>query len=346
MTPSSFLPFSLSLHAKNRCLSSGELLAEQEEVDHKLSSSPIDEEANMKAVLLNSYGTEDQFKLVEVPDPVPGAGEVSLRIAAVGLNPVDLYVRQGYMAQFFKLELPAIIGVDAAGTVQAVGPGVQGFAPGDRVIAHLPINGKGAYAERAVVPVSGLAKLPAHLSFEAGASLPLPGLTGRQAVDALGVSAGERVLVSGALGAVGRAAVQYLKELGARPVAGVRSTRLSEALALAGDAIDVGQKPASPSFDRAICLAAPVAAQTLAHVRDGGLVATAVPLPEGTHANHRVRVQMIMAHDDPSLLQRVVAAAARGELVIPVMKRFKLAEVAAAHRALAAGAGGKIVLLT
>ena len=102
----------------------------------------------MKAVRLQAYGDVDQFRLEDAPDPVLGAGEVLIRIAAAGLNPADLYVRQGFFAAYVPLDLPAIIGFDAAGMVAATGAGVSGFAAGDRVIAKLPLNGKGAYAAR------------------------------------------------------------------------------------------------------------------------------------------------------------------------------------------------------
>ena len=298
----------------------------------------------MKAARLQAYGDVDQFRLEDVPDAVPGAGEVLIRIAAASLNPADLYVRQGFFAAHVPLDLPAIIGFDAAGMVAATGAGVSGFAAGDRVIAKLPLNGKGAYAELTPTPLACVARLPAGVTFEAGATLPLAGLTGRQCVDALGVKAGDRVLVSGALGSVGHAAVQYLKELGARPVAGVSATRLSEGEALASEAIDIGSVPAMPGFDFAVSLAAPVAANAVKHVRDGGQLASAVQVPEGANAGERIRIHNIMTREDPAMLQRIAHAAERGDLVIPVAVRFRRGEVAEAHKALAASPHGKIIL--
>ena len=267
-----------------------------------------------------------------------------IRIAAAGLNPADLYVRQGFFAVYVPLDLPAIIGFDVAGMVAATGAGVSGFAAGDRVIAKLPLNGKGAYAELTAAPVACVAMLPAGLTFEAGASLPLASLTGRQCVDALGIKAGDRVLVSGALGSAGRAAVQYLKELGARPVAGVRATRLGEGEALAGVVIDIDSAPTMPGFDFAVGLAAPVAANAVKHVRDGGQLASAVQVPEDANAGGRIRIHNIMTREDPAMLQRIADAAERGDLVIPIAKRLGLGEVAQAHKALAGGPRGKIIL--
>jgi len=297
----------------------------------------------MKAAFLQAYGDVDQFRVEDAPEPPAGPGQVLIKVAVSGLNPVDLYVRQGYMAKMVPVELPAVIGVDAAGTVEAVGPGVTGFALGDRVIAHFPI-GKGAHAEYAAAPAEGVAKLPANVSFEAGATLPLVALTGRQSVDALGVKAGDRVLVSGALGAVGRAAVQYLRELGAVPVAGVRAERLAEGKALAGEAVDIDTPPATPSFDFAVSTAGPVAANAVKFVRDGGLLASAVQTPDEANPGNRIKVAGIWGHDDPVQLQQIADAAGRGDLVIPVAHAFPLAQLADAHKALATSPRGKVIV--
>ena len=168
----------------------------------------------MKAIVLKSYGGVDQFASAEVPTPEPEAGQVLIRIEASAVNPFDLILRQGFMAKFIPLPFPAVLGGDAAGTVVELGAGVTGLTVGERVVADFPANGHGAHAEYGVVAASSVARLPANLSFEQGAALVKAGLTGRQTVQALGVEAGDRVLVSGGLGAVGRAAIQYLQELG------------------------------------------------------------------------------------------------------------------------------------
>jgi NADPH:quinone reductase-like Zn-dependent oxidoreductase len=180
----------------------------------------------MKAVLLKSYGDIDQFEIGDIPAPKPGAGEVLIKIEASAVNPFDLILRQGFMSQYIPLPLPAVLGGDAAGTIADIGEGVEGLAVGDRVVVDFPANGKGAHAEFGLVPATSVAKLPAALSSEQGAALVKAGLTGRQTVDALGVKTGDRVLISGALGSVGRAAIQYLKQIGAQPVAGVRPERM------------------------------------------------------------------------------------------------------------------------
>jgi NADPH:quinone reductase-like Zn-dependent oxidoreductase len=298
----------------------------------------------MKAALLTAYGDVDKFVIEDVAVPEPGPGEVLLKIEASAVNPFDLILRQGYVAAFIPLPMPAILGGDAAGTIAKLGEGVTGLKVGDRVIADFATDGRGSYAEYGVVPVTALAKLPDALSFEQGAALPKAGLMGRQAVEALGVKAGDRVLVSGALGSVGRAAIQYLKEIGAVPVAGVRAERLEEARQLAGEAIDLGAPPAAPAFDYAISTAPPVVETVVANVRDGGQVASIVQAPEGLNADNRVTIHQLFHRTDAATLDAVAKAAATGDLVIPIAQVLPLEKVGEAQAAVAAGARGKVVL--
>ncbi|MFB9037911.1 NADP-dependent oxidoreductase [Xanthomonas arboricola] len=298
----------------------------------------------MKAVRLKSYGDIDEFVVDEIPMPSPQAGEILIKIEASAVNHVDLLIRQGYVAQFIPLELPAVLGTDAAGTVVETGIGVTGIEVGDRVIADFAHNGKGAHAEYGVVAIAAVAKLPVGLTFEQGATLPKAGLAGRQSVNALHLKAGDRVLISGALGAVGRAAIQYLREIGANPIAGVRTSRLEEARQLAGEALDITETPSSAEFDYAISAAAPVAGNLIRHVRNGGHITSIVPVPEGANADHRVRIDELYHRTDAEMLQAVVEVASRGELIIPIGRTFPLDQVGAAQSAVAAGVQGKVVL--
>lgn len=297
----------------------------------------------MKAARLGSYGDVDQFAIEEIPTPRPGPGEVLLKIEASAVNPFDLIVRQGFMAQYLPLELPAVLGGDAAGTIVELGEGVTGLSVGDRVIADFALNGRGSYAEFGVVPATSVAKLADNLTFEQGAALPKAGLTGRQCVDALGVTAGDRVLISGGLGMVGRAAIQYLQEIGVQPVAGVRPERLEEARELAGEALDITVPPPGAGFDFAISTAAPVVDNLIANVRDGGKIASIVPVPENANADGRVTVLEIYHRTDAATMAAVVKAASEGLLVIPIAKVFPLEKIGAAHTA-SVSAQGKIVL--
>lgn len=298
----------------------------------------------MKVVHLKAYGGTEQFMIEDIPAPKPQPGQVLIKIEASAINPFDLILRQGFMKEYIPLPLPAVLGGDGAGTIAEIGEGVVGLAVGDRVVADFPTNGKGAHAEYGVVPASAVAKLPANLSFEQGAALVKAGLTGRQTVDALGVKAGDRVLVSGGLGAVGRAAIQYLKQIGSFPVAGVRPERLEDARNVAGEALNISVLPNSPAFDFAISTAAPVAGNVIEHVRDGGKIASIVPVPEGVNANNRVTILELYHQTDAATLDAVLAAASQGQLLIPIAQILPLEQIGAAQDAVAAGVAGKVVL--
>lgn len=301
----------------------------------------------MKATRLQSFGDIDQFRHEEVADPVPGAGEVLIRIAASGFNPVELYIREGYLAQMFATPLPAILGVDAAGTVESVGPGVDGFKPGDRVVGMLPINGKGSNAELVVAPADILVAIPQNLDLVAAAALPASGLTGYQAVkDYLKPKAGDRVLVSGALGGVGRAAILALKQFGAVPVATVRPGQEAAAAALGVESFVIGTTP-SAKFDGAVdSKGGDIATSLFALVKDGGTIAAVAGLSENAPKHGPVTAVNVFGTSRAADLKVLVDAAARGEFGIPIGTRLSLAQIGEGHRLYASGkAGGKIVFV-
>ncbi|WP_029041332.1 NADP-dependent oxidoreductase [Cucumibacter marinus] len=296
----------------------------------------------MKAVRLQAYGDVDQFKLEDVATPSPGEGEILIRVLASAVNHLDLFVRKGLRSSQFPMTLPAILGGDAAGIVETVGPGVNGFAAGDRVIAHFRPLGRGPHAELAVAPREGVAHLPESVDFLQGAALPQVGLTGRQIVDVIEPQGGERVLVAGAGSAVGRAALQYLQELGATPVAAVLPDEMEEFRALVGEVIDITLPPAEAAYDKAVVTVAPAIENALGHVVSGGKMGAPILRPEGQRED--VEYFRIAHFDDPRTLQRVADAAGRGDLVIPIAAVFPLENLADAHKALARGARGKIVI--
>lgn len=298
----------------------------------------------MKAARLLAYGDSSQIKIEDLPMPAPGAGEVLVKVAASGLNHVETHLRQGYLAKMMPLELPATLGIDLSGEVVQVGAGVTQFAKGDRVIGRLQLTGRGSHAEYTVAAATQLAKLSPNVSFEAGATLGLVGLTGRQAVDAAKVKPGDRVLVTGALGNVGRAAVQYLKELGVTAVAAVQASQLADAKSLGVEVITSSDAQAA-SFDTAIdTVGGDVANAAIAAVRDGGTVAVTAGFAEGAGADGRVKVVNVMSGDDAAMLQKIADAAGRGELQIPVTKTFPLDQLGLAYEFLATRPEGKVII--
>ena len=169
----------------------------------------------MRAVRVHEFGAPDVMKVEEIPDPVAGPGEVLIGIEAIGVNPVDTYVRSGVYAMLPAL--PYTPGGDAAGMVEAVGEGVSEYAVGDRVYMAAIAGGghSGAMAEKAAVPLNKLFHLPANTSFAAGAALGVPYATAYYGLHLRGQARpGQTLFVHGASGAVGTAAVQMARALG------------------------------------------------------------------------------------------------------------------------------------
>jgi NADPH2:quinone reductase len=179
----------------------------------------------MKAIVVHQFGEPDVMQVEEVPDPIPGPGQVRIRVQAIGVNPVDHYIRSGAYAR--KPQLPYIPHTDIGGIVDETGPGVAGIAPGDRVYAHA-VNGGGA--ELAICEAWQVHALPAHVSFQQGAALGVPyGTAWRALFIRAQAKAGETVLVHGASGGVGIAVAQLARAQGLR-VLGTAGTE--EGLAL------------------------------------------------------------------------------------------------------------------
>src|SRR3954462_14355966 len=188
----------------------------------------------MKAVRFHEYGDPSVLRYEDVEQPVPGAGQVLVRVAATSFNSVDGNIRGGFMQGPIPVQLPHTPGIDVAGTIDAVGAGVDGLAVGDDVIGFLPMDGTGASAQYVLAPADVLTPAPKSVPLADAAALPLVGLTAYQALfDHAKLTAGQRVLINGAGGAVGGYAVQLAKNAGAHVIA-TAGPRSSEAVASAG----------------------------------------------------------------------------------------------------------------
>jgi NADPH2:quinone reductase len=164
----------------------------------------------MKSIQVNVPGGPESLQLVDIPTPRPGPGQALVRIAASGVNFIDIYFRTG----LYKAELPIAIGSEGAGTVEAVGEGVTEVAPGDRVAYAMA---RGSYAEYAVVPAAQLVKIPANLDFHSAAAAMLQGMTAHYLTHStFPLKAGDTCLVHAAAGGAGGLIVQLAKKLGAR----------------------------------------------------------------------------------------------------------------------------------
>jgi len=168
----------------------------------------------VRALLINDYGGPEATQLSSIPQPQAGPGQVLVRVMAAGLNGLDWKVREGYVRNAYPLQLPAVLGIELAGVVEAVGPGAHRFAAGDRVMG--PMGGLGAYADLVAVDEAYLCRTPEALSDVQATAIPVAALAAWQSLHLAGpVRAGQRVLVHGAAGALGGFAVQFAKRLGA-----------------------------------------------------------------------------------------------------------------------------------
>lgn len=156
----------------------------------------------MRAMRFAAYGGPEVLEPVEADDPIAGPGEVRIAVRSAGVNAVDWKIRAGHLREMIPLQLPAGLGLDAAGVVDQVGPGVVGTEPGDRVFG----SGRETYSERAVL--TAWTAMPDAMSFEEAAGLPVPVETALRVLRQVGARPGETVLVSGASGGVGAAVVQ------------------------------------------------------------------------------------------------------------------------------------------
>ena len=304
----------------------------------------------MKAVRLYEYGGPEKLKFEDgVPEPTLTADAVLVAAAAASVNPIDWKIRSGARQKDFPLQLPAILGRDVSGVVRAVGSNIRTFKAGDRVLAFTTAT----YAEVVVVEGSILTHLPQGLDLVDAAAIPLAVLTGDQLVKlATRAQSGQTIVVSGALGSVGRAAVHSAKKLGAHVIAGVRARQLAEARALGvSDTVAIDDDAAIAQLALVDGVADTVggatAAKLFARVRNGGNFGYASVLPEGVPAtNPTVQVTRVFARADASLVREFADAVRDATFVLPISRRLPLAEAGYAHELMEKGGAGKIVLVT
>ncbi|WP_112276870.1 NADP-dependent oxidoreductase [Lentzea terrae] len=310
----------------------------------------------MKAVRFHEFGGPEVLRYEDVEQPVAGPGEVLVRVSATTFNPVEGNIRLGVMQGQIPVELPHTPGLDVAGTVDALGEGVEGFQVGDEVVGFLPMTKPGAAAEYVIAPAVALALAPKGIPLADAAALPLVGLTAYQALFDHGqLKAGQRVLVNGAGGPVGGYAVQLAKEAGAHVIA-TASPRSAEAVRTAGAAEVVDHTTTSvlsavaEEVDLVLNLA-PVAPAALAElvtvVRPGGVVVnTTIWMPAPTDGDRDVRGINLYVRSDAEQLAKLVALVDSGDLRVDVAQRVPLTELPGIHAQAASGAvRGKVVFL-
>jgi NADPH:quinone reductase-like Zn-dependent oxidoreductase len=301
----------------------------------------------MKAIVLHQYGGPEQLRYEDIERPTFGDNEVLVRMRATSVNPIDFKLRSGAAKARMPLQLPAVLGRDLSGEVAEAGRSVGGFSKGMRVMALA----NGTYAEYTVAKADVLAPIPATLDFEKAAALPLVVTTGSQLIErAIKPTRGQTVLVTGALGNVGRVAIHVARQHGVRVLAGVRANEKDKAAQLSVDgivAIDNDEEVARLHDLDAIAdtVGGATIQRLLKSIRPGGVVGSVLGAPEGAQ-NYNIRVEPMMAIPDALRLAELAEDFARGEFSIPIARTMKLEKAAEAQRlAEKGGIGGKIILV-
>ena len=300
----------------------------------------------MKAVVVHQYGGPEVLKFEEYPDPVPGPGEVLVRVAATSVNPLDYKRRAGLMKDSYPIRFPGLIGTDISGTVIKVGPGVEGFSVGDQVFAMAD----NTYAELCVVKAAVLAKVPKGLDLIQAAALPLVTTTGNQLISFPGIEAGQTVLVVGAAGNVGRSAVFTAKQRGATVIAGVLKRQIDDTKTVGADQAvatddDIAIASLSPLDAVADTVGGRTAEKLIARVKPGGVYASVVEVPQNAARYPSVKVVHVVSKFDRKTLEFMAEAVREGKLVIPISQKLPLSEAAEAQAEAEKGSVGKILLV-
>jgi NADPH:quinone reductase-like Zn-dependent oxidoreductase len=300
----------------------------------------------MKAVRLHAYGGVDQLRYEDVPTPEPGPDEALVKVAATSVNPIDWKLRSGAAKDRMPLKFPAILGRDVAGTVVRTGANVRNLQPGQKVIGLV----NAGYAEYLTAPADHLTVIPDGLELEQSAALPLVTTTGAQLIQHIQPKRGDVVLVTGAVGNVGRSAVYLAKNQGARVIAGVKTEQKEEATSLAVDrvvGIDNDREIADlPELDAiADTVDHDVIGKLIPKLKSGGVLGSVLGKPKEAEGKD-IRVEAFMATPDASLLRHMADAVRDGKLVIPIVKTMRLSEAGEAQTLAEKGSlGGKILLI-
>jgi NADPH:quinone reductase-like Zn-dependent oxidoreductase len=300
----------------------------------------------MKAVVVHQYGGPEVLKFEDYPDPVPGPSDVLVRVAAASVNPIDCKRRAGLTKDFYPMQFPSLIGIDMAGTVVKIGPGVEGFSVGDQVFAMADDT----YAELCAVNAAILAKIPRGLDLIRAAALPLVTTTGNQLSSATGIKAGQTVMVVGAAGSVGRSAVFTAREGGAAVIAGVLKRQMDEAKTVGADQVvatddDTAIANLRPLDAVADTVGGRTAEKLIAKIKPGGVFATVLGAPQNAAKYPSVKVVAVFSKFDRKTLEFMGEAVRDGKLVIPISQTLPLSEAAEAQAAAEKGGIGKILLV-
>ncbi|MBT2484292.1 MULTISPECIES: NADP-dependent oxidoreductase [unclassified Microbacterium] len=308
----------------------------------------------MKAVRFHEVGGPEVLQYEDIEQPTPAAGQVRLRVAASAYSAADNGMRAGFLP--IPVVLPHVPGYDVSGTVDAIGDGVKEFAVGDAVIGFLPMVEDGGAAEYVVAPASALVAAPSSVPLADAAALPSVALTARQALfDEGGLEAGQRVLIVGAGGVVGKYAIALAKRAGAYVIA-TASPRSADAVRAAGadEIIDHTETDVREAVTEQVDLLLNLApidpdefTALVSLVRSGGVVvSTTAWMPAPDDAERNVRSVVVFVRSDAEQLRELVALVDSGDLRLEVTRRIPLTELPALHaEATSRPIAGKVIVI-
>ena len=308
--------------------------------------------SNMKAVRIHTYGDSGVLKYEDAPRPVPGEGEMLIRVQATSVNPFDIAVRSGYMTGFFKHTLPLILGTDVSGVVEELGPGANSFSPGDLVYTRAGVYRDGAYAEFALAASAEVAAKPPSLDHAHAAALPHVALTAWQALFVLAdLQEGQTVLIHGAAGGVGHIAVQLAKWRGAT-VIGTASVNYDLLESLGVDqAIDYSKTAFEDEVENVDVVLDTIGSDTQERcwptLKRGGILVSTIEEPSAeVAAEHGVRHAMVYTAPPVAETLTTIAQLVEDGVIKPVVSAvLPLEEVKQGHAIIEGKhARGKIVL--
>jgi len=306
----------------------------------------------LKAVFINGYGGPDVLTYGDMPRPQIKHDDVLIRVHAAAINPVDLAVRQGYMAEWISPSFPLILGCDVSGTIAEVGSEVTNFGVGDEVYARQDLNRNGTYAEYVAMSAAAVVRKPRSLDHIHAAGVPHAALTAWQSMfSAANLSAGQTILIHGAAGGVGHIAVQLAKWRGARVVGTASSYNHDFLRSLGADEVidynitkfeDV-VNGVDVVFDT---IGGDTQARSWSTLKPGGMLVSVIQPPsEEIARSHGVKASMTGAYIQPAILDETTALIEAGIVKPFVSKIFPLSEVRQAQELIGVRhTRGKIVL--
>ncbi|WP_436299102.1 NADP-dependent oxidoreductase [Variovorax paradoxus] len=287
-----------------------------------------------RAVLIRAYGGAAAAEIAEIARPAAGPGQVLVRVRAAGVNGIDWKVREGFVRDAFPLQLPAVLGIELAGTVEALGPGASRFRVGDRVMG--PQGGLGAYADVVAVDQANLVRTPQGLDDVHAAGVPVAAVAAWQSLHHAGpITAGQRILIHGAAGGLGGYAVQYAKRAGAEVFATASTAHVEYVRSLGADHVIDYRTQRFESVAQDIDLVLDYVGgevpdrswQVLS--KDGAIVGTSSPDILARTPSGR-RGLWFMNKPDTALLERLVAEIAEGTLISKLGETVGFGDIPAA----------------